>query len=106
MDALAATCERIANYSSRLKKVAILAEYLTPLNDADLTRAVRFLSCCPIQPGAGKFSVGGATLRQAAMVATGWDSYIMGLCHAATGDTGETVALLMRGRTAMKAMSL
>jgi DNA ligase 1 len=106
MDALAATCEQIANYSARLKKVAILAEYLKLLSDADLTRAVRFLICCPIQAGAGKFSVGGATLRQAAMAATGWDSYIMGLCHAATGDTGETVALLMRGRTASRPMSL
>src|SRR4051812_45290303 len=49
MDDLALTCERIARYSSRLKKVAILSEYLAKLGDSDLGRAVRFLCCGPIQ---------------------------------------------------------
>ena len=106
MDELALTCERIASHASRLKKVAILARYLGTLNDADLQRAVRFLSCCPIQSSDHKFSLGGATLRAAARSVTGLDNYIMGLCHASAGDTGETVSLLLRGKTEDKAMTL
>jgi DNA ligase-1 len=106
MDQLALTCERIAGYASRLKKVSILAEYLKQLDDADLARAVRFLSCCPIQAADRKFSIGGVTLREAAALAAGWDSYIMSACHTVTGDTGETISLLMRDRTAAQPMSL
>src|SRR3954467_15813683 len=65
MDELARTCERIARYNSRLKKVAILSEYLELLGDSDLGRAVRYLGCGPIQSEGRIFAVGGATLRVA-----------------------------------------
>lgn len=106
MDALAQTCERIASYSSRLRKVALLAEYLRPLNDADLARAVRFLCCGPIQSEDQKFSVGRATLRDAALAATGIDAHLYSACYHEVGDTGETISLLLRGRTRGEAMSL
>ncbi len=49
MDQLARTCEEIARWNSRLRKVRTLAEYLRQLSEGDLNRAVRFLCCGPIQ---------------------------------------------------------
>ena len=106
MDEFARTCDRIASYSSRLRKIGILAEYLRPLNDLDLARAVRFLCCGPIQSEERKFSVGGATLRDAALAATGIDGALFGLCYREVGDTGETIGLLLHGRTARQPMTL
>src|SRR4051794_5706167 len=100
MDALAEVCEQIASHSSRLRKVALLSAYLRPLSDLDLRRAVRFLCCGPIQNGNRKASVGGATLREAAAAVTGWDAFVLGHCYAEAGDTGETISLLLNGRTA------
>ncbi|HYP06507.1 MAG TPA: ATP-dependent DNA ligase [Bryobacteraceae bacterium] len=106
MDELALTCEQIARWNSRLRKVRILADYLRPLSDADLVRAVRFLCCGPIPAGEGKFSVGGSTLREALRLASGWDAQTLAACYAQVGDTGETVARLMRGIAARRPMSL
>lgn len=106
MDELARVCERIASYSSRLKKVALLAEYLRPLNDADLARAVRFLCCGPIASADRKFSVGGATLRDAAIAATGLDPQLYAICYREVGDTGETIGLLLRGNSKCEPLSL
>mgnify|MGYP005845105379 CR=1 FL=1 len=91
MDRLAATCERVASDSSRLKKVALLAGYFRTLGDEDLARAVRFLCCRE------RVSAGHATLRAAAMAATGWDLETLRICHREVGDTGETIALLLAG---------
>ena len=71
---LALTCEQVARWNSRLRKVRILAEYLGTSERADLARAVRFLCCGPIQSGDRKFSVGGSTLREALLQASGWDA--------------------------------
>src|SRR3954470_6893534 len=106
MDELAKTCERIASYSSRLKKVAILAGYLRRLSDSDLALAVRLLCCGPIQSEDHKFSVGGATLRDAAIAATGIEASLYSTCYREVGDTGETIGLLMHNRTADEPMSL
>ena len=54
MDELAAACERVAKYSSLLRKIAALCEYFRTLSDADLERAVRFLASGPIAAAAGK----------------------------------------------------
>ena len=100
MDALARACENVARFNSRLKKVAILAGYLAPLGDADLKRAVSFLCCGPaVGDGTKKFSVGGATLRDATLRATGWDPATLSACYTAVGDTGETIGHLLRGHT-------
>ena len=107
MDELARACAEIARWNSRLRKVRILADYLRSVPQPDLARAVRFLCCGPIQAGGeGKFSIGGATLREALRQATGWDKETLADCHAQAGDTGETVGLLMRGVAAGEPMSL
>jgi DNA ligase 1 len=106
MDELAATCERIARWNSRLRKVRILTDYLRALPEADIARAVRFLCCGPIQSGERKFSIGGSTLREALRLASGWDSQTLSACYTQVGDTGETVGHLMRDTAAGRPMTL
>jgi DNA ligase 1 len=106
MDHLAFTCEQVARWNSRLRKVRILAAYLRELPDSDLSRAVRFLCCGPIQSDDRKFSVGGATLREALLQASGWDAETLSVCYTQVGDTGETVGHLMKGISMGEPMSL
>ena len=106
MDQLAFTCEQVARHNSRLRKVRILAKYLEALPDTDLSRAVRFLCCGPIQSEDRAFSVGGSTLRAALLEASGWDPETLSLCYTQVGDTGETVGHLMRGISAGEPLSL
>ena len=67
---------------------------------------MRFLCCGPIESEDRKFSVGGATLREALLQASGWDAQTLSLCYAEVGDTGETVGHLMRGISAGEPMTL
>ncbi len=111
MDRLAFACEEVARNSSRLAKVAALGAFLRELNDEeDLRRAVQFLCGRPAAraPGianlfeiveAPKLALGYATIRDALLAACGWDEETVRHCHREVGDTGETVGLLMAGRT-------
>ena len=110
MDRLSEVCQAVASYSGRLRKVALLAEYLRALSDEDLRRAVRLLSGQPpvaIAKNEAMFgkaeahglSVGGATLREACALVTGWDATVLGKCYQDVGDTGETIGLLLHGCT-------
>lgn len=96
MDQLAETCERVAAVQSRKRKVNLLAAYLRQLTPSDLARAVSFLTGNPIlRDPRARLSIGGATLRAAALAATGCDAAIFRLCHRECGDTGETISLLL-----------
>src|SRR4051812_11896169 len=117
MDQLAAVCEEIANHGSRLRKVAILADYLRGLQDPDLALAVQFLSIGPVADNAGnhnlfekeekiKLSIGYSILRDALQMATGWDNYILSVCHAEAGDMGETTGLLLQHVPGSQALTL
>jgi DNA ligase 1 len=117
MDQFAAVCEEIANNGSRLRKVAILAGYLRGLCDQDLMPAVQFLSTGPVPDGTenhnlfgkeekSKLSIGRSILRDALHIATGWDKEILSICHAETGDTGETTALLLQHQPGSQNFSL
>ncbi len=92
MDRLAETCERAASHASRRKKTALLAAWFGELGDDDLARAADFLS------GKSRLPIGHATLRAAAMAATGWDLETFRVCRRVVGETGETIALLLGGR--------
>jgi len=100
MDTLAAVLERVASNASRLRKLALVAGYLRGLPDDDLARAVRFLS------GPMRLSIGWATLRDAAIAASGWDLETMHACAQETGDLGEAISLVLVGRTANEPLSL
>jgi DNA ligase 1 len=118
MDRLAQACEEVARHSGRLAKVAALAGYLRGLdNDEDLRRAVQFLIARPAAraPGianlfetleAPKLALGYATMREALLVACGWDEETVRLCFRETGDGGETIGLLMAGVTQGEPMTL
>lgn len=105
MDLLAHVCDRIASVSSRTRKLALLADYLRQLSEDDLRRAVRFLSGEPLGAGT-KLSAAGATLREAAVSASGFDAGVIRLCSREVGDTAETLALLMHGRSANLGLTL
>ena len=117
MDRLAEVCEDIARYGSRLRKIAILAEYLAGLGDEDLMLAVRLLSSGPV-PEDGpnqtlfdtqdkpKLSIGYSILREALQTATRWDAQTLSVCYAEVGDTGETTSLLLRGISREEPLSL
>ncbi len=118
MDQLALVCEDIASYRSKLKKVSILAEYLRKLNDEEFALAVQFLSAGPVAEGSAgnyhlfaaeekpKLAVGGSILREALQASVEWDRETLSVCYAEVGDTGETVSLLLRGKTAEMPLSL
>ena len=118
MDELARTCEEIASYASKLKKVSLLAEYLRGLADEEFALAVQFLSAGPVAEGVAgnyqlfgteektKLSIGGSVLREALQASVEWDRETLRICYGEVGDTGETASLLLRGRTAEEPLSL
>lgn len=107
MDAFAQVCERIAASPGRNRKIAILAAYLRTLAPDDLGRAVRFFAGAPFASNDSRqLSIGHSTLREAAMIVTGWDKDILRICHRTVGDTGETLAKLLVGCTENRPLSL
>jgi DNA ligase-1 len=117
MDRLALACEEIASHASRLKKVAILAEYLRSLDDRDLELAVQFLSAGPALEGVvnhslfeleekARLSIGHSVLRDALRIASGWDLETLRVCQAEVGDMGETTGLLLRGISEPRPLTL
>jgi DNA ligase-1 len=117
LDRLALVCEDVASHGSRLRKVSILAEYLSALSDDDLTLAVQFLGGGPVpeRDRSGtlfetgekpRLSIGYSLLRDALQTATGWDSETLRVCHTEVGDTGETTSLLLRGLSAEEPLTL
>ncbi len=117
MDRLALICEEVAKFSSRRRKVSVLAEYFRSLTDENLALAVQFLSTGPVAEttlnqtlfdvaGKTKLSIGYSILRKALQIASGWDWEILKVCYAEVGDTGETTGLLMRDVSAGQPLSL
>jgi len=107
MDQLAQAAERVAATGSRNEKIAHVANYLKTLNDADLARAVLFLSGSPFSAtDPRKLTVGYATLRAALEVATKWDPETLSLCYREVGDSGETISHLCRPITKSEPLSL
>jgi DNA ligase-1 len=117
MDRLAQVCENIASHASRLKKIAILADYFRTLNDEDFALAVQFLAAGPKAGGAANFhlfsgeeetrlAVGGSVLRDALQAVVPWDKSLIRICYGEVGDAGETAGLLLRGISAEEELTL
>lgn len=104
MDTFAETADLVARSPGRLRKVALIAEYLRGLNDADLTRAVRFLSGAPL--ATGPVGAGYARMVDAAAVASGLGVDEVRRRVHDTGDIGEGIASALEGRTAGLPMTL
>ena len=120
MDQLAAVCEQIAKFASRLRKVAVLADYLKPLeikiSSSLFGSSARDLS--PKKPrtrryfrraasGMARASPSGIpSCRDALRVVSKWDLETVRVCYQEVGDTGETIGLLLRGHSAEQPLSL
>ncbi|WP_051670153.1 cisplatin damage response ATP-dependent DNA ligase [Bryobacter aggregatus] len=100
MDRMAEVLDRVANTSSRNRKVNALATWLRELDDEDLGRATLFLA------GGRKLSIGGSLLREAALAVANIDLELFRVCHRAVGDTSETISLLLYGKTKEEPLSL
>ena len=107
MDRLAEVCDRVAASSSRLRKVATLADFFRGLLDKDLERAVSFLCGHPVvRQQSAKLSIGYAALREAALTAMPWDEETLRLCLRETGDGGEGIGLLLRHNPGAETLTL
>lgn len=117
MDGLAGVCEQVANFSSRLRKVNVLAGFFQLLENEDLVLAVRFLSTGPLPEASThqtlfglkekpRLSIGYATMREALLEVCGWDIETVRLCYQEVGDSGETIGLLIRGHSSEQPLSL
>ena len=107
MDALAAACEERRPLQLPAEEGRD-ARRLSPPARRCRSRARRPLSFrrSGLRGRSEKLSVGSAILREALLAATGWDEYIAGICFREVGDSGETVSLLVEGRTAGQPLSL
>ncbi len=97
MERFAATAEQVASHPAKLEKVALLAEYLRTLDDADLVAAVRFFSGAVFAARDRRaLSIGGRTLVEVARRVWGFDDAALGLGYRATGDLGAALGSLLR----------
>ncbi len=96
MKRFALVCEAVAATSSKTEKVALLAQYLRSLDDADLAAAARFLAGDPLAGETARASVGGATIVAAARAVWGVTDAALGYSYRASGDLGTALGALVR----------
>ena len=97
MRAFATACAAIAATASKLEKVAIVAAYLRPLEDADLAPATRFFTGNPFPHAAERsLGLGGRTLLTAAHLAWGVSSDALRTNYRETGDLGASLGPFVR----------
>ncbi|MBV8602470.1 MAG: ATP-dependent DNA ligase [Candidatus Eremiobacteraeota bacterium] len=98
MKRFAEAAEAIAQTSSKLAKIAILAEYLRSLpSDADLAAAARFFTGNPFpQRSESTLAVGGRTLVAAAQNVWGVTDAELARGYRASGDLGAALAQYLR----------
>ncbi len=97
MLAFARTCAAIAATASKLEKVALLAEYLRELDDADLAPAARYFTGNPFASADQRsLGLGGRTLVAAAHVAWGVGNDDLRAAYRGTGDLGAALGPFVR----------
>jgi DNA ligase 1 len=97
MERFAATAEQIASRAGKLEKIAILAEYLRTLDDADLVAAARFFSGNPFAARDHRtLSIGGRAIVDVARRVWRFDQNALGAGYRATGDLGAALGPLVR----------
>ncbi len=97
MLAFARTCDSIAATASKLEKVALLAEYLRGLDDADLAPAARYFTGNPFASADQRsLGLGGRTLVAAAHVAWGVNNDDLRAAYRGTGDLGAALGPFVR----------
>jgi DNA ligase-1 len=95
--AFARTCAAIAATASKLEKIALVAEYLRGLDDADLAPATRFFTGNPFpQAQERSLAVGGRTIVEAAAATWGVEDAALSTAYRATGDLGAALGPFVR----------
>lgn len=97
MIAFARACAAIAATASKLEKIALVAEYLRGLEDADLAPAARFFTGNPFASADQRsLGLGGRTLVAAAHAAWGIGSDALRRAYRETGDLGAALGPFVR----------
>jgi len=92
----AETADAVSATTKRLEKLAILAEYLSPLSDEDLAIACRFLSGLPFPFSDERtLNVGFSAASTVLIDITGVDPSEYGLLAVRLGDLGEVAAHIL-----------
>ncbi len=93
---VAEAAEAVGNVRGTHAKRDVVAALLVRADDASLPHAARFLSGSPFARADDRvLQVGWATLQRAALAIVPFDETVWHACHRATGDTGETLGLLV-----------
>src|SRR5687768_18572462 len=88
---LAEVAERVSSTTRKLEKAALLGEYLSRLDDADLGRAARYFAGHQFaQNDSRTTNVGGSTIGEALSQATGLSSEELAPRYVRLGDAGDT----------------
>ncbi|MFY9718926.1 MAG: ATP-dependent DNA ligase [Candidatus Cybelea sp.] len=97
MDRFAVAAQRISACSAKGEKVALLAEYLRSLDDADLIASTRFFTGNPFAARDHRtLSIGGRTIVAIARRVWGFNDAALGSAYRATGDLGAALGPLVR----------
>ncbi|MDQ5825004.1 MAG: ATP-dependent DNA ligase [Chloroflexota bacterium] len=92
----ARTADAVSATSKRLEKLAILAEYLAPLGDTDLSVACRFLSGQPFPPSDERtLNVGFSMASTVLIELSGVDPHEYGQLVVRLGDMGDVAERIM-----------
>jgi DNA ligase 1 len=100
-------CTRAAAESSRLKKVALLADYLRGLDEAELLLAVRYSSGMTADPSAGELplNTGWALIRRALQEVSAVSDVEYRAISRSQADAGRTAYLILQ-RAALEPESM
>ncbi len=97
MERFARVAQAIASHPGKLEKIALLAEYLRTLDDADLPAAARFLAGSPFAARDHRtLSIGGRTIVDVAQRLWGFDDAALDRAYHRTGDLGAALGQLVR----------
>lgn len=94
----AVTADAVSATTRRLEKLAILAGYLSPLSDADLAIACRFLSGQPFSVSDERtLNVGFSAVSKVLLELSGVDPEEYGPMVVRLGDVGDVAGEILRG---------
>lgn len=97
MERFAVTAQHIGERTGKLEKIALLAEYLCTLDDADLVAAARFFTGTPFAARDRRtLAIGGAAIVGAARHVWGFEDAALGESYRSTGDLGAALGPLVR----------
>jgi DNA ligase-1 len=97
LERFARTAEAIGARASKLEKIALLADYLGTLDDADLVAAARFFTGSPFAARDRRtLAIGGRAIVNVARRVWEFDDDALTTAYRSTGDLGSALGSLLR----------